>query len=160
MTYATEPGDRVRLQYRRVYGDGAANTAPHYRKSLTFIAGSGEVIPGISQAVVGMAKGDRKRLTLKPQDAFGEVRGELIREISRERFPAGLKLSVGKRLTALGVTSRRRRRLRIVKLGPTSVTVDSNHRLAGKTLEMEVRLVLLDRSSCRPSNPTHVRQGE
>lgn len=160
MKNTAERGDRVRLQYRRLFDNRAAVGTPHYRKVMEFTVGGPEVISGISLGVVGMAKGDRKRLTLQPQDAFGDVRHGLIREISRERFPTHLKLCVGQRLTAVGVTSGRRRRVRIVKVGPKSVTVDSNHRLAGKTLKMEVRLVFLDSLSRRGSKSTQDIGGE
>lgn len=153
MKSKAEHGDRVRLQYRRLFDDQATAAVPHYRRVLEFIVGSPEVISGISLGVVGMAKGDRKQLTLQPQEAFGDVRPKLIREISRERFPIHLKLCAGQRLTAVGVNSGRRRRVRVVNVGPKSVTVDSNHRLAGKTLKMEVRLVSLDSLSHPRSKP-------
>ena len=136
-------GDRVRVQYLGLLNDGTAAEKHRGRKVLEFTVGSKEVIPGISLGVVGMAKGEQKRLTLQPQDAYGAVRRKLIKEIPRQRFPTHLDLCVGKRLTSIGVTSGRRRRVQVVDIKPDTVVVDGNHPLAGKVLEVEVQLVSL-----------------
>ena len=51
------------------------------------------------------------------------------------------------RLTAFVVSSGRRERVRIVKISADSVTVDGNHPLAGKAVELEISLLSLDSSS-------------
>jgi peptidylprolyl isomerase len=134
-------GDRVLVQLvafqvPRLRGQRAQRT------SVEFTVGSGEVIPGISLGVVGMAVGEQKRLVLQPQDAYGDVRQNLISEVPRKRFPQHLKLHAGKRLSAVNAAGRRRR-IRIVQLKRTSVVVDANHPLAGKVLEVEIRLLAL-----------------
>ena len=146
-------GDRVRVQYLGLLNDGTAAEKHRGRKVLEFTVGSKEVIPGISLGVVGMAKGEQKRLTLQPQDAYGAVRRKLIKEIPRQRFSTHLDLRVGKRLTSIGVTSGRRRRVQVVEIKPDTVVVDGNHPLAGKVLEVEVQLVSLHSSSVGTDKP-------
>lgn len=153
-------GDRVRVQYLGLLKDGTATGKQRGRQVLEFTVGSKEVIPGISQAVVGMAKGEEKRLTLQPADAYGAVHRKLIREIPRQRFPSHLDLCVGKRLTSIGVTSGRRRRVQIVEIKPDTVIVDGNHPLAGKVLEVEVQLVSLASSSADTGKAHHKLGGE
>ena len=140
-------GDRVRVQYLGLLKDGTATEKQRGRQVLEFIVGSKEVISGISLGVVGMAKGEQKRLTLQPKDAYGTLRRKLIKEIPRQRFPTHLDLTVGKRLTSVGVTSGRRRRVQVVEIKPDTVVVDANHPLAGKVLEVEVQLVSLHSTS-------------
>ena len=94
-----------------------------------------------------MAPGDQKHLTLQPQEAYGSVKPKLIRQIPRQRFPRHVALQVGKRLTAFVASSGRRQRVRVVEINPDSVTVDGNHPLAGKVIELEVNLISLDSSS-------------
>ena len=140
-------GDRVRVQYLGLLKDGTAAERHRRRQVLEFTVGSKEVIAGISLGVVGMAKGEQKRLTLEPKDAYGAVRRKLIREIPRQRFPTHLDLRVGKRLTSIGVNSGRRRRVQVVEIKRDTVVVDGNHPLAGKVLEVEFQLVSLASSS-------------
>jgi peptidylprolyl isomerase len=138
-------GDRVRVQYLELLQNGTATKKHHRRQVLQFTVGSKEVIPGISFGIVGMTEGEQRRLTLQARDAYGDVRPKLIKEVPRKRFPAGLRLFVGQRLTAKGVASGRRRQVHVREIGPDNVIVDGNHPLAGKILEVEVQLISLDR---------------
>src|SRR5688572_13880561 len=95
-------GDRVRVQYLGLLADGKPATASRGREVMDFTVGSDSVVPGISRAVVGMAKGDEKRLTLTPADAFGTVDPQLIEEVPRRQFPKDLSLEIGKKLLATG----------------------------------------------------------
>jgi peptidylprolyl isomerase len=140
-------GDRVRVQYLGLREDGSAVGRSRGRKVLEFTVGSKDVIRGISLGVVGMAEGDQKRLTLQPTDAYGAVRPNLIKEVSRGRFPSRLELFVGKWLTATSLKSGRRRRIEVAELRPESVIVDGNHPLAGEILEVELQLISLDSST-------------
>jgi FKBP-type peptidyl-prolyl cis-trans isomerase 2 len=144
---AANLGDRVRIQYSRVRESSAAlNHAPP-AKTCEFTVGSNEVVRSLSLGVIGMAPGDRKQLTLQPQEGYGPVKAKLIRQIPRQRFPQHLALEVGKRMTAFVASSGRRQRVRIIAIHADTVTVDGNHPLAGKIIELEVNLISLDSSS-------------
>lgn len=136
-------GDRVRVQYLELLQNGDATEKQRRRHVLHFTVGSKEVIPGISLGIVGMAEGEQKRLTLQAKDAYGAVRPRLIKDVPRQQFPTELRLFVGQRLTATGVVSRRRRQVHVVDIRPDKVTVDGNHPLAGKILEVELQLITL-----------------
>ena len=140
-------GDRVRIQYSRVPYPGALPRKPLSRKTCEFTVGSSQVFRSLSVGVVGMAQGERKRLTLQPREAYGKVQPKLIRQIPRERFPQHVELRVGKRLTAIVAATGRRRRIRVVKIDPNFVVVDGNHPLAGKVVELEVCLISVNSSS-------------
>ena len=139
-------GDRVRIQYARVPAARRSSDKARAEKTCEFTVGSIEVFPSLSLGVVGMAPGDRKKLTLQPQEAYGPIRTKLIRQIPRQRFPQHLALEVGKRMTAFVASSGRRQRVRIVEIHPDHVTVDGNHPLAGKIIELELNLISLDSS--------------
>ncbi len=150
-------GDRVCVQYARVKERPAvagkpADRKPADPKTLEFTVGSREVMSGLSLGVVGMAQGEEKLLTLQPTEAYGPVKPGLIKEIPRHQFPKHLVLRVGKRLTALGGTSGRRRQVRVVEINPKSVLVDGNHLLAGKVVELQVRLISVDSTAAAKSD--------
>lgn len=136
-------GDRVRIQYSRLPERGAAPDKPRGPRMVEFTVGNHDVISSVSLGVVGMAPGERKRLMLQPEEAYGTVRPGLIKEIARKCFPKQLVLRVGKRLTAVNSASGRRWRVRVVELKPESVVVDGNHSLAGRVVELEISLVSL-----------------
>lgn len=140
-------GDHVRIEYSGQYKDEKSSVQRLGRELLDFIVGSREVMPGINKGVVGMVEGERKQLTLIPQDAFGVFRPNLIREIPRTRLPSDVVLKVGKRLTTIGVKSGRRSKVRILELTPTTVVVDGNHPLAGKTVDVDFQLLVHNTTS-------------
>ncbi len=137
-------GDRVRVEYSGQFKDEKAGLQRLGREIFEFTIGSRDVMPGINKGIVGMVEGERKQMTLQPQDAYGEFRANLIQEISRQRLPSDVVLKIGKRLTTVGQKSGRRRKVRIVELTPTTVVVDGNHPLAGKTVEVEFQLLVHD----------------
>jgi FKBP-type peptidyl-prolyl cis-trans isomerase 2 len=140
-------GDRVRIQYSRLPERAAKPGGPKNQKTLEFTAGSGEVFPGLSFGVVGMSPGERKRFTLQPRDAYGDIEPKLIRKIPRQRFPKHVQLHVGKRLTAVHGSAGHRRRVTVIEIEPDSVVVDGNHPLAGKVVKLEISLLSLDSSA-------------
>lgn len=58
-------------------GDEAGMNKPSYQ-SLSFVVGEGKVISGFDDAVLGMHKGEKKRFTLTPDQAYGEVSPQAI----------------------------------------------------------------------------------
>jgi FKBP-type peptidyl-prolyl cis-trans isomerase 2 len=143
----TKLGDRVRLQYGLVPKQADAQHKPVVPKTCEFTVGGHEVVRGLSLGVVGMAQGERRKLTLQPNEAYGKVRSKFIRQIPRERFAQNIALQVGKRLTAITASSGRRRRVRVLKITRDFVLVDGNHPLAGKVIELEICLVSIDSSA-------------
>ncbi len=139
-------GDHVRIEYSGHFKDEKAGMQRLGREVLEFAIGSKDVMPGINKGVLGMVEGERKQMTLLPRDAYGEYRPQLIQEVPRSRLPSDVVLKVGKRLTTVGVKSGRRRKVKIVELTSTTVVVDGNHPLAGKTVEVEFQLLVHDTS--------------
>jgi peptidylprolyl isomerase len=137
-------GDHVRVQYVGLCQDRTRPRQQTPRRVLEFIVGSREAIPGVSFGVVGMAEGEQKRLTLQPKDAYGTRVRKLIKEVPRDRVPEHIDLRLGMRLTTIGVSSRRRRRVKLVEIKPDAIVVDGNHPLAGKVLEVELQLLTLE----------------
>lgn len=151
-------GDFVRVQY---FAHSKTHTSAHRpaAKLLEFTVGSGEVIPGISLGVVGMAEGETRRLTLQPQDGYGAVLPKLISEVPRKKFPQHLDLHAGQRLVSVN-PSGRRKRVNVVEVKRTTVVVDANHPLAGKVLEIEIRLLSIQQSSANKDKPPFDLGGE
>ena len=141
MSYRAKFGDRVQIKYVSQLSDDTSTAVSQERRVLEFEVGSEQVIVGINRGVVGMAEGDRKRLTLVPQEAYGAIRKDLIREIPRQRIPSTVNLVVGKWLIKRRKKPARSRRVRIIDINPATVLVDGNHPLAGKTVKVEMELL-------------------
>lgn len=64
-------GDRVYLQMRGKLSNGEKFGQTEADKPLSFIVGSGDVLIGIDEAVVGLQKGVSKSVEIAPEKAFG-----------------------------------------------------------------------------------------
>lgn len=111
---------------------------------MIFILGENEVLPGMEIAVLGMAVGDRKTVTIPPEHGYGVRQQKLVEEVSIEALPQGLRLDLGGQLEAVAADGTTHQ-LVVVKLGEQKVTLDGNHPLAGKSLILQIEFVSIDR---------------
>ncbi len=130
-------GDLVRVHYVGRLEDGTVFDSSEGQDPIAFHAGSEEVIPGVSTAVIGMQPGERKTISVPPEQGFGVRRPDLEYEVDRSLLPPDVE--VGDRLTAdLGTD---RITVWVKELKPTTAVLDANHPLAGKTLVFDLQLV-------------------
>lgn len=135
-------GDTVRVHYTGSLADGTQFDSSVGRDPIQLTLGSGMVIPGFENALMGMAPGDTKSVTVEPIEAYGPHDARLVQEVERERIPAEIDLQIGTGLQTSdggGNTIN----LTVVGLDEDKVTVDANHPLAGKALTFDLELVEL-----------------
>lgn len=145
-------GDTVKVRYTGRLADGTVFDASPEDRPLHFIIGHGEVIPGFDEGVTGMFAGEAKTLTLPPEKAYGPHEAQYVEEVERALFPEGLDLQVGRQLE---ITAEAGNRLLVLvaALTDTSVTLDGNHPLAGKTLLFDVELLEVKKPAPPPTRP-------
>ena len=102
--------------------------------SFSAVIGSGQLLPRIEGALIGLSVGERATLRLRPSEAFGERDAAKVIEFDRDEFPPDV--AAGDHFEAeqdggAGVV------LRIVEVRPEYVKVDLNHPLAGQFVELE-----------------------
>ena len=139
-------GDTVRVHYTGTFDNGTEFDSSAEREPIKITIGSGQFFPGLESAVVGMAEGDTKRVTLEPENAFGSRNPQLIHNVERGRIPAEIDLEIGAVLQARGDTqvgddTDDPIRLMVVDISDKDVTLDANHPLAGEAVTFELMLV-------------------
>jgi FKBP-type peptidyl-prolyl cis-trans isomerase SlyD len=96
--------------------------------------GYGSLFPKLEAALAGLEAGGRANVTLAPADGFGEHDPSLIRREPRERLPQGV--AVGSALHGQADEEGYRQVFRVTALSDTEATLDGNHPLAGRTVEL------------------------
>lgn len=102
--------------------------------------GAGEFFPEIEAALVGMAPGEKKTLTILAADAFGEYDADLVSVVPRDQFPADVTPMVGDDLE-LANDDGEGMVVTVIEVDDAEVTLDANHPLAGEDLTFELELV-------------------
>ncbi|MBU2589824.1 MAG: peptidylprolyl isomerase [Nanoarchaeota archaeon] len=133
-------GDKVKVDYTGKLKDGTVFDSSEGKEPLEFEVGSGMIIKGFDDAVMGMEKGEEKEITLKPEEAYGNVNPQLMKKVPRDQLPKEPEPKVGMML-ALGTPDGQQIPARIAEVSDTEVTIDINHPLAGKTLIFKVKVV-------------------
>ncbi len=103
---------------------------------LEFIAGKGQIIPGLESKLVDMEANETADVMVEPKDGYGEYNEEAVQLLPKEQF-AGIELTEGMSLYGTGENGET---VQVVVKSFTEdeVTIDYNHPMAGKTLMFSV----------------------
>ncbi len=139
MTVAKE-GDTVQVHYTGTLTDGSEFDSSRKRNEpLQFTLGKGQMIAGFEKAVNGMNVGDSKQVNIPSQEAYGEVKKEMIMEVSKNDFPPDITPAIGQQLAVNA--QGQQVPVTITDIKDDKVVLDANHPLAGKDLIFDIELV-------------------
>ena len=134
----------VSVHYVGTFDDGTEFDNSRTRGTpLQFQMGGDHMIPGFEAAVGEMSVGESKTVRLSPEDAYGDVRPELVQSVSRQVFSPEFKLEVG--VPIRGTAPNGQAFIAMVdSFDDDSVVLDLNHPMAGKNLNFEIELLTID----------------
>lgn len=129
-------GDVVLVKYKGYLEDGTVFDSSD-KKEL--IVGGGQIVTGFDDAIRGMRPGERKKVTLPPDQAYGQRNDDMLISVSKSDLPPELSAlkqgqSVGLGGGMVAVVS---------AIDKDTVVLDANPPLAGKTLMYDVELVVI-----------------
>lgn len=136
-------GDTVQVFYTGSFTNGTVFDTNVGGQPLQFKVGSGQVISGFDQAVIGMKANETKNVTLSPSEAYGQVNPALIVDVPRTLF-GNQSIQVGSIVTTN--SSNGPMQGRVTGLNDTNVTVDFNPQLAGKTLVFRITVASIQKA--------------
>lgn len=143
-----QDGQKVAVSYVGRYDDGEVfdSTMSHGGDFLEFTVGAGQVIPGFDAAVRDMEVGQTKTVAIEPADAYGEYNETMIQTI-----PTAQAGELGQQLQGqageyvyLQDQMGNVQEVRVVSADADNITLDFNHRMAGKRLNFEITLEKVD----------------
>jgi FKBP-type peptidyl-prolyl cis-trans isomerase 2 len=132
-------GATVSLEYTLSGEDGKVIESNKGKEPLRFVDGRSQIIPGLEKALEGMKPGTEKKVTVKPEDAYGPVDPNAYREVPKENVPAD-SLKEGMALFAKNAEGEMFP-VRVKEVKDKTVVIDMNHPLAGKTLVFDVKIL-------------------
>ena len=133
-------GDKVKVHYHGKLRSGETFDSSKGREPLEFVVGSGQVIKGFDQGVMGMNPGDKKTVEINADDAYGQKDDRNIIEFPIDQFPADMKPEEGMQLM-MSDGQGQSFPVTIAEVRPETVVLDANHPLAGQDLIFDIELV-------------------
>ncbi|MCX2980978.1 peptidylprolyl isomerase [Halieaceae bacterium IMCC14734] len=103
-------------------------------EALVYMHGAAGIVPALEEALEGKVAGDAFDVTLLPEDAYGDYLEEAVVQIARDQVREGQPLELGMQVE--DSSGQHPPRL-VTGLTETTVTLDSNHPLAGLTLRFQ-----------------------
>ncbi|HET7268611.1 MAG TPA: peptidylprolyl isomerase [Oleiagrimonas sp.] len=133
--------------------DGKAVESSRESEPMQMLLGRGQLIKGLEAAIDGHDAGDKFQVELGPDDAYGERRDNAIQRVPKKYFINGKKLKPGQ-TTVLTLKEGGQRAVTVHKVGMTTIDVDTNHPMAGKTLSFDIELI-----DVREASPKEIEHG-
>ncbi|MCO6496217.1 MAG: peptidylprolyl isomerase [Chitinophagaceae bacterium] len=133
-------GDKVKVHYTGRLTNGEQFDSSVGREPLAFTVGAGQMIKGFDSAIPGMEEGEKKTITIAPEDAYGPVNEEAIIEFPLKNIPDSLEIAVGMQLQ-LQSSAGYPVPVVVKEIREDVAVLDANHRLAGKELIFDIELV-------------------
>jgi FKBP-type peptidyl-prolyl cis-trans isomerase SlyD len=148
----------VSLDYSLHLGDGAVVDSSSGGEPLTYLHGSGQIIPGLEKAIDGMEAGESKQLVVPPAEGYGERDPENVQEVAKEQF-GDRALKKGDEFVAID-DQHNEIPVRIEEILGDKVKVDFNHPLAGKTLHFSVTIKDVRNATAEELSHGHAHGGD
>jgi len=133
-------GDTVKVHYHGRLTDGTTFDSSEGREPLEFEVGSGMVIKGFDEGVIGMVVGDKKTVQILVEDAYGPEDPQMIMDFPIDRFPSDMKPEIGMQLS-MSNGSGQNFPVVIQEIKDDIVILNANHPLAGEDLVFDLELV-------------------
>ncbi len=146
-------GYHVKVEYTGTLEDGTLfDSTDEQGSPLEFQVGASQVIEGFEKAIVAMELNEEKEINLKPEDAYGDRKDDMVRDIPKENMPAD-ELEEGMTLMATLPTGMQ---VPVTDLKRTddNVKIDMNHPLAGKALNFKLKVVEIKEGELKDCEPS------
>lgn len=116
---------------------------------LTFLEGAEQIVPGLERALATMQPGERRQVTVPPEEGYGPRDEAQLGRVPRAQLPVEGELRVGDQFQT--GPDRHAPIVTVTALEGDEVVLDANHPLAGATLHFDAELV-----AARPATAAEV----
>ncbi len=128
----------VSIHYTLTNDDGQVLQESTGGEPLSYLHGTGNIIPGLETALSGKSEGDKLNVSVEPEQGYGVRNDALIQELPRNVFEGIEEIQEGMQFQAH--SEQGTRVITVTKVDGDQITVDANHPLAGQTLNFEVEV--------------------
>ena len=129
----------VVMHYAVSDSEGTLIDSSYDHKPMAIIQGTGYLIPGLEDALIGHQEGDKFEVAISSEQAYGNRHDEYVQTVPKELLQGVEELAVGTQLRAS--TDDGEQTVIVIDVTDDEVTVDGNHPLAGLDLSFDVDIL-------------------
>jgi len=132
--------DKVIAFHYTLTVDGEAVESSRDRdQQLWVLLGHGQLIPGLEKALDGHEAGETLAVDVTPEEGYGVRQEGQIQRLSKKYVPQANRLKPGD-VTVLRLKEGGQRAATVHKVGMSTIDLDMNHPMAGKSLHFDVTI--------------------
>lgn len=128
----------ISIHYILTNDNGAVIDQSDDGQPLIYLHGAGNIIPGLEQALLGKSAGDKLKVTVSPDQGYGERVESMVQVVPKSMFEGIDKIELGMQFHAEGNTGPVV--VTVTRIEGDQITIDGNHPLAGETLTFDVEV--------------------
>jgi peptidylprolyl isomerase len=136
-----ETGKVVAVHYTGKLTNGEMFDTSEGRDPLKFQVGSGQIIQGFEQAIIGKGIGEKVTVNIVADEAYGQIREDLVVSVPLSQMPGDVQ--VGQPLQATGENGQAINVI-VKEVTEEHVMIDGNHPLAGHDLVFDIEIVEIE----------------
>jgi FKBP-type peptidyl-prolyl cis-trans isomerase SlyD len=130
----------IAFHYKLKDKSGKQIESSYDSEPVVCLEGASQIIPALEKEMKGLKVGDKKEVSLKAVDAYGEKDKALIMEVPQSQLPQGKEpLKAGHQFQSEGPDGHAQVFM-VVAVNGTNVTLDGNHPLAGQDLTFNIEI--------------------
>jgi FKBP-type peptidyl-prolyl cis-trans isomerase SlyD len=129
----------VTINYRLTDKEGTLIEETDADNPASYLHGLGMMLPGVEEALEGKAPGDKTRVELDAENAYGERLEELVITVPIDEFEEPEKLETESEIIVRN--GEEEIIMTISEIGDATVTLDGNHPYAGTDVIFEIEVV-------------------
>ncbi len=133
-------GDGVIVHFEGEFEDGSVFNSKDDGGPLEYTVGKKMVLGGLDTGVVGMFKGQKKKITMTPEEAFGQHKIEKVKTFPKSKISEKENLEVGMFLQYMDEDGNVETG-KILEINEDDLVIDFNHPMAGKNLTLTIEVV-------------------
>ena len=107
------------------------------REPLVVKLGEGQLIKAFENGLIDMAIGDKKTIEISSEDAYGEYNDFMVQEVEKDKMPGDVEVGV----ELIAETQMGQINFIVKEIKESTIVLDANHRLAGKTLVFDLEVL-------------------
>ena len=131
-------GSTVNVHYTGKLNNGEVFDSSEGKEPLSFTIGTGQIIPGFENAIIGKKTGDKVTFNIQPAEAYGEIREDLLVKVPNTQLPGPVE--VGQSLQAQGEDGVPVN-VMVREVHEDHAVIDGNHPFAGKELIFDIEVI-------------------
>lgn len=135
-------GKVVDLGYSLKNSEGEVLDRADSKEPFTYLHGAQQIVPGLETSLDGLNIGDKKQVTVQPEQGYGVVDPRLKMIVKRTQFPDDADLKAGMRFFAESEDGQEVVFV-VESIEGEKVHVDGNHPLAGQVLHFDVEVLAI-----------------